>query len=71
MQYQVSGSVDDLLVGPSHSPYTAPTYSNNNNSLIIECYSIPEGLSSSHFHLGCTKGWNDSVMSANLAGCHL
>jgi len=39
---------------------------NNNNSLIIEYYSIPAGLSSSHVHLGCTNGWNDSVRSVKL-----
>jgi len=45
-----------------------------NNSLIIDVKSIPKGLMSSHFHVGCTTGWNDLVRILDLISltiCHL
>jgi len=45
---------------------TQPARSNNNNISLIIDYSIPEGLTSSRFCVGCTTGWNDSVRISDL-----
>jgi len=49
----------------NHHFATAVKLVGNNNSLIIDKLSIPEGLLSSHFHVGCTTGWNDTVMTSD------